>query len=72
MAAHAWTGRHLLASVGGFFGHMVAVVVGFALMVMGLAMGVTMVLLPVGIVVGIVGILIFLGGIFARANDLSP
>ena len=31
------------------------VVVGFAMMILGLAMGVTMIMLPVGLVVGLVG-----------------
>lgn len=47
-------------------GHIAAVVVGFILMVVGLAMGVTMVLLPVGLVVGLLGVALFVGGLFVR------
>jgi hypothetical protein len=44
-------------------GHIAAVVGGVALMVIGLAMGVTMVLLPFGIVVGLLGVLLFVWGL---------
>ena len=58
--------RHFLALGGHFLGHMVAVVVGFVLIIVGLAMGVTMVLLPVGIVVGLLGVAMVVSGLFAR------
>ena len=40
---------------GHFLGHVAAVVLGFVLIIVGLAMGVTMVLLPAGIVIGLLG-----------------
>jgi hypothetical protein len=43
-----------------------AVVLGFVLIIVGLAMGVTMVLLPAGIVIGLVGVALVVGGVFAR------
>ena len=58
--------RHLLTMTGHFLGHVAAVVLGFVLMIVGLAMGVTMVLLPVGIVVGLLGVAIVVSGLFAR------
>jgi ABC-type Fe3+-siderophore transport system permease subunit len=45
-------------------GHTVAILVGFVLMVIGLALGVTMVLLPIGLVVGLIGVLVFVWGLF--------
>ena len=45
-----------------------AVVLGFTMMVVGLALGVTMIMLPVGLVVGLLGVAIFLGGLFARID----
>jgi hypothetical protein len=51
--------------------HVVAIVVGFAMMILGLGLGVTMIMLPVGLVVGLTGAAIFVGGLFAhveRAN----
>ena len=57
-------GRKLIQAGERFVWHVVAVVAGFVLMVIGLALGVTMVLLPVGIVVGIAGVLIFIWGLF--------
>jgi len=47
-------------------GHVAALVVGFALMVFGLGLGVTMIMLPVGLVVGLIGAAIFAGGFFAH------
>jgi hypothetical protein len=43
-----------------------AVVLGFVLIIVGMAMGVTMVLLPVGIVIGLLGVALVVGGVFAR------
>ena len=51
---------------GHFLGHVAAVVLGFVLIIVGLAMGVTMVLLPAGIVIGLVGVALVVGGMFAR------
>ena len=58
--------RHLLTMAGHFLGHVAAVVLGFVLIIVGLAMGVTMVLLPAGIVIGLVGVALVVGGVFAR------
>lgn len=52
-----------------FLWHAAAVVIGFAMMVIGLGLGVTMIMLPVGLVVGLLGVLIFLGGLFARTGE---
>lgn len=68
MRRHESFGRHVLRVGAGFVGHAAAVVVGFILMVVGLALGVTMIMLPVGIVVGLIGVLLFVGGLFMRAN----
>jgi hypothetical protein len=51
---------------GHFLGHVAAVVLGFVLIIVGLALGVTMVLLPVGIVIGLLGVALVVGGRFAR------
>jgi len=48
---------------------MAAVIVGFVLMVVGLALGVTMIMLPAGIVIGLIGVAMFVGGLFARLGD---
>lgn len=57
---------HFLAIGGHLLGHMVAVALGFVLIIVGLAMGVTMVLLPVGIVIGLLGVAMVVSGLFAR------
>jgi hypothetical protein len=51
-----------------FLEHAAAVFVGFVMMVVGLAMGVTIVMLPLGVVVGLVGVAIFIGGLFSHPS----
>ena len=46
--------------------HVLAVVVGFVLMVIGLGLGVTMIMLPVGLVIGLMGLALFIGGMCVR------
>lgn len=53
----------------GWIEHALFAIVGFILMVVGLALGVTMVMLPVGIVVGLLGFAMFVGGLFVRMKD---
>jgi hypothetical protein len=60
--SHVITRRRLL----GAFEHVVAIVVGFVLMVVGLGLGVTMIMLPVGLVVGLIGLAMFVGGMCVR------
>jgi hypothetical protein len=50
----------------GFVEHTVAIVVGFVLMVIGLALGVTMIMLPVGLTLGLIGFLLVVAGLFVR------
>lgn len=47
-----------------FLSRLVLVIVGFSLMVIGLALGVTLVLLPVGLGIGLIGALTFITGLF--------
>ena len=58
--------RHLLTMAGHFLGHVTAVVLGFVLIIVGLAMGVTIVMLHAGIVIGLIGVALVVGGMFAR------
>lgn len=58
-----------LRTLVGFAEHAAFVVLGFVLMVIGLALGVTMVLLPVGLVVGLIGVAMFVGGLLVRNLD---
>lgn len=61
------SGGHKIIKAGErIAGHVFAIIGGFLLMVIGLALGVTMVLLPVGIPVGLVGLLLFVWGLFGR------
>lgn len=56
----------VLSTVTRVIEHALAVVVGFIMMVVGLALGVTMIMLPVGVVIGLLGAAIFVAGLFAR------
>jgi hypothetical protein len=52
----------------GFVEHAFFVILGFVLMVLGLALGVTMIMLPAGIVIGLIGFAMVVGGLFARID----
>jgi len=64
----AWWHRPWVRTTESVLGHAAAVVVGFAMMIVGLGLGVTMIMLPVGLVVGLIGAAIFIGGLFARID----
>ena len=63
-----WWLRHWMAAAENVVAHLAAIAVGFAMMVLGLGLGVTMIMLPVGLVIGLAGAAIFVGGIFARVT----
>jgi hypothetical protein len=63
------TGRELREAAVGFSCHMVAVLVGLAMMIVGVAMGVTIVLLPFGVPVGFIGLGLCIWGFFGSAWD---
>jgi cytochrome c biogenesis protein CcdA len=56
--------RHLMKTGARFFGHTLAVVLGLALMLVGLGMGVTMVMLPIGLPLGLAGVLLVVWGLW--------
>jgi len=60
-------GHHIVATCERCIGHVAAIVVGFLLMLSGVAMGVTIVLLPYGIPVGFAGLFLFMWGFFSAA-----
>jgi hypothetical protein len=60
------TTRHWLSVTETVVGHAAAIVIGFVMMVVGLALGVTMIMLPVGVVVGLLGAGLFVTGIFGH------
>jgi hypothetical protein len=60
------TNRQIIHAGERFVGHIVAVVIGLLLMIVGIAMGVTIVLLPIGVPIGLAGLLAFLWGLFSR------
>jgi hypothetical protein len=65
---HTLSLRRVFVGVGRFAEHTAIVVVGLLLMILGLGLGVTMIMLPVGVVIGLVGILMVVGGLFARID----
>jgi hypothetical protein len=68
--AHTIAARRIVDGFVGFFEHAAIVVVGFVLMLIGLALGVTMIMLPAGIVIGLIGVLLVVGGLFTHFADL--
>ena len=50
----------------GVFEHVLAIVVGFKLMILGLGLSVTMIMLPVGLIVGLAGAAMFIAGMCVR------
>jgi hypothetical protein len=70
-SATAWWHRPWVVLVEDFLGHVAAVIIGFVLMIVGLALGITMIMLPVGVVVGLVGAALFVSGLFAHVNSRS-
>ena len=65
---HTMAGRIALG-VSHFLEHAAAVALGIVLMIVGLGLGVTMIMLPVGVVIGLVGVLLVVGGVFARIDE---
>jgi hypothetical protein len=57
--------RRVADVVGSVFSRLAAIVIGFLLMTLGLAMTATIVMLPVGLAVGLLGVVIVVGGFFA-------
>ena len=55
--------HHFVQEGGRLVGHIVALVVGFVLMIVGLGMGVTVVMLPFGVPIGLFGLGLFLWGL---------
>jgi hypothetical protein len=68
---HVSSAHPLLSGIARLFEHAVAIVVGLVMMIVGLGLGVTMIMLPVGLVVGLLGVAVFLGGIFARIDEME-
>ena len=64
----AWWDRPWIRTTESILGHVAALVIGFAMMVLGLGLGVTMIMLPVGLVVGLTGAAVFVGGLFAHID----
>jgi hypothetical protein len=62
----AWWHHRSVVVAANVLGHLATMIVGFVMMVVGLALGVTMIMLPVGIVVGLLGVAVFIGGTFGR------
>jgi len=69
MTGHESTRQEVVRAAGRFVGHVIAILAGLALMVVGLAMGVSVVALPAGIPVGLVGLFVFLWGLFGWSQQ---
>jgi hypothetical protein len=61
--------KELVKGVGSFLGHVVAIIVGLILSVVGLAMGVTIVMLPIGIGVALIGLALVVWGVIGYSQQ---
>ena len=59
----AGRGRRWIEKAQLILARLAAVAVGFALMVVGLGLGVTMIMLPIGLPVGLIGVMLFVWGL---------
>jgi len=57
--------RQVANTVSRVFGRLATLIIGFIMMVVGLAMTATIVMLPVGVVLGLLGVAVFVAGTFA-------
>ena len=57
-----WWRRGWVRTTESVISHVAAIIIGFGMMVVGLALGVTMIMLPVGLVVGLAGVALFISG----------
>jgi hypothetical protein len=69
MMTHAFTVHGALVGIGRFLEHALAIVIGLAMMIVGLGLGVTMIMLPVGLIIGLLGVATVIAGIFARIDN---
>jgi hypothetical protein len=63
MTEHTSASKELAKGAGQLLAHLIALVVGLALMIVGIALGVTLVALPLGIAVGFAGLALALWGL---------
>lgn len=61
--------RRWLQTAGLILAHVAALAVGFALMVVGLGLGVTMIMLPIGLPVGLIGAMLFVWGLVGHLGN---
>ena len=61
--------RRWLETAGLILAHIAALAVGFALMVVGLGLGVTMIMLPIGLPVGLIGVMLFVWGLMGHLGN---
>ena len=61
--------RRWVGIVENILGHVAAIVLGFVMMVVGLALGVTLIMLPVGLVVGLIGVALFISGWLSWSSE---
>jgi NADH:ubiquinone oxidoreductase subunit 6 (subunit J) len=67
-----WSAHDLWALGVRVLEHAATVFVGFVLIIVGLALGVTMIMLPVGVPLGLIGVLLVIAGLFVRLDAERP
>ncbi len=69
MTGHGSAVQQVAKAAGSFLSHVLLAVLGFALMIAGIGMGVTLVMLPIGILVGFAGLFLFVWGISGWSEE---
>lgn len=72
MNEHPNAAQEVAKEAGRFIVHVLAIVLGLILSVVGLAMGVSIALLPLGIPVGLVGLSLLMWGLFSGLMQQYP
>jgi hypothetical protein len=72
MTGHESGAREFVKGFGLYVCHGLALVVGLALMIVGIALGVGLVTLPVAIPVGLAGLFVFLWGLYVGSEPVNP
>jgi hypothetical protein len=64
--------QELVKGTGRLVAHVLSLVAGLILIVVGIAMGVTIAMLPVGIMIGFLGLALFMWGLFGWQEERTP
>ena len=62
--------HQVLSGIGHILERGAVVLIGLAMMTVGMGLGITMIMLPVGLTMGLLGVAMVVGGLFAHFDDV--